>query len=92
MNKDITRRIVAEFFGTFWLTFGGCGAAVLAAAFPSLGIGWSTSSKPKWSRNGECTEGLHAFSMPHWRAPGVQRSSDIGVRGAGPIYKRQRPA
>ena len=34
------RRVVAEFFGTFWLVFGGCGAAVLAAAFPSLGIGF----------------------------------------------------
>src|SRR5271154_4347578 len=30
----------AEFLGTFWLTFGGCGAAVLAAAFPGLGIGF----------------------------------------------------
>ena len=40
MKNDITRRITAEFFGTFWLTFGGCGAAVLAAAFPSLGIGF----------------------------------------------------
>jgi len=29
----------AEFLGTFWLTFGGCGSAVLAAAFPDLGIG-----------------------------------------------------
>src|SRR5579859_5512706 len=37
---DITRRTAAEFFGTFWLTFGGCGAAVLAAGFPSLGIGF----------------------------------------------------
>ena len=37
---DMTRRAGAEFFGTFWLTFGGCGAAVLAAAFPSLGIGF----------------------------------------------------
>jgi aquaporin Z len=34
------RRTGAEFFGTFWLTFGGCGSAVLAAAFPSLGIGF----------------------------------------------------
>jgi aquaporin Z len=34
------RRSVAEFFGTFWLVFGGCGSAVLAAAFPSLGIGF----------------------------------------------------
>ena len=29
----------AEFVGTFWLTFGGCGSAVLAAAFPGVGIG-----------------------------------------------------
>jgi len=34
------RRLVAEFFGTFWLIFGGCGSAVLAAAFPQLGIGF----------------------------------------------------
>ena len=31
--------MVAEFFGTFWLVLGGCGSAVLAAAFPVLGIG-----------------------------------------------------
>ena len=36
----LTKRAVAEFFGTFWLVFGGCGSAVLAAAFPSLGIGF----------------------------------------------------
>ena len=34
MNK-----LAAEFFGTFWLVFGGCGSAVLAAAFPEVGIG-----------------------------------------------------
>jgi len=32
--------LVAEVFGTFWLVFGGCGSAVLAAAFPELGIGF----------------------------------------------------
>jgi len=37
----LTKRAVAEFFGTFWLVFGGCGSAVLAAAFPSLGIGFA---------------------------------------------------
>ena len=37
---DMTRRATAEFFGTLWLVFGGCGAAVLAAAFPNLGIGF----------------------------------------------------
>jgi aquaporin Z len=40
MDSDITRRLVAEFFGTFWLVLGGCGAAVLAAGFPNLGIGF----------------------------------------------------
>ena len=32
-------RAFAEFLGTFWLVFGGCGSAVLAAAFPEVGIG-----------------------------------------------------
>lgn len=35
------RALAAEFFGTFWLVFGGCGSAVLAAAFPELGIGFA---------------------------------------------------
>ena len=33
------RKYLAEAIGTFWLTFGGCGSAVLAAAFPEVGIG-----------------------------------------------------
>ena len=36
----LSKRAVAEFLGTFWLVFGGCGSAVLAAAFPQLGIGF----------------------------------------------------
>ncbi|WP_147678368.1 aquaporin Z [Algibacter pacificus] len=36
MNK-----LFAEFFGTFWLVFGGCGSAVFAAAYPELGIGFA---------------------------------------------------
>lgn len=41
MQSDMGRRVLAEFFGTFWLTFGGCGSAVLAATFPdNLGIGF----------------------------------------------------
>ncbi|CAM6906503.1 aquaporin [Klebsiella pneumoniae] len=35
------RKLAAECFGTFWLVFGGCGSAVLAAAFPELGIGFA---------------------------------------------------
>jgi aquaporin Z len=34
------KKLFAEFFGTFWLVFGGCGSAVFAAAFPELGIGF----------------------------------------------------
>jgi len=36
----LSKRALAEFLGTFWLVFGGCGSAVLAAAFPQLGIGF----------------------------------------------------
>jgi aquaporin Z len=35
----LARPLTAEFIGTFWLVFGGCGSAVLAAAFPNVGIG-----------------------------------------------------
>ena len=37
----MTQRLAAEFVGTLWLVLGGCGSAVLAAAFPSLGIGFA---------------------------------------------------
>ena len=39
--NSLGKKLAAEFLGTFWLTFGGCGSAVLAAAFPNLGIGFS---------------------------------------------------
>jgi aquaporin Z len=35
----MSKKLTAEFFGTFWLVFGGCGSAVLAAGFPDVGIG-----------------------------------------------------
>ena len=38
---DVTRKLAAEFIGTFWLVLGGCGSAVLAAAVPNLGIGYA---------------------------------------------------
>jgi len=37
----LTKRVTAEFFGTFWLVFGGCGSALFAAAFPHVGIGFA---------------------------------------------------
>ncbi len=33
------KKFLAEFIGTFWLVFGGCGSALLAASFPDVGIG-----------------------------------------------------
>ena len=35
----LPKRLAAEFIGTLWLVLGGCGSAVLAAAFPNVGIG-----------------------------------------------------
>jgi aquaporin Z len=35
------KKVIAEFFGTFWLVFGGCGSAVFAATFPNTGIGFA---------------------------------------------------
>lgn len=39
--NGIYKKTAAEFFGTFWLVFGGCGSAVISAAFPELGIGFA---------------------------------------------------
>ncbi|MEM8572774.1 MAG: aquaporin Z [Pseudomonadota bacterium] len=36
----MSKKLLAEFFGTFWLVFGGCGSAVIAAGYPELGIGF----------------------------------------------------
>ena len=42
LTKTITmKKSIAEFIGTFWLVFGGCGSALLAAGFPELGIGFA---------------------------------------------------
>jgi aquaporin Z len=39
-NMELSRKLAAEFIGTFWLVLGGCGAAVLAAGVPVMGIGY----------------------------------------------------
>src|SRR5690606_26708949 len=39
-GTTMSKKLLAEFLGTFWLVFGGCGSAVLAAGFPELGIGF----------------------------------------------------
>lgn len=40
-SKRFSRKLLAEFLGTFWLVFGGCGSAVISASFPELGIGFT---------------------------------------------------
>lgn len=40
-HVSLSKKLGAEFFGTFWLVFGGCGSAVLAACIPELGIGFA---------------------------------------------------
>ena len=42
----LSKRAAAEFIGTFWLVFGGCGSAVLAAAFPNWGSVFSVLRWP----------------------------------------------
>src|SRR5215475_7129087 len=39
MDGDMLRKCAAEAIGTFWLTFAGCGSAVIASGFPQVGIG-----------------------------------------------------
>jgi glycerol uptake facilitator-like aquaporin len=41
---DISRKLAAEFIGTFWLVLGGCGAAVLASGIPAVGISYASVS------------------------------------------------
>ena len=39
MSSEIAKKCAAELIGTFWLTLGGCGTAVIAASFPQIGVG-----------------------------------------------------
>jgi aquaporin Z len=55
-GPSLSRRAGAEFIGTFWLVFGGCGSAVLAAAIPGLGIGFLGVS---------CAFGLTVLTMAY---------------------------
>jgi glycerol uptake facilitator-like aquaporin len=47
----IINKYIAEFLGTCWLVFGGCGSAVLAAAYPELGIGFEAKMRDTQQSN-----------------------------------------
>ncbi|STM39799.1 aquaporin Z [Escherichia coli] len=58
------RKLAAECFGTFWLVFGGCGSAVLAAGFPELGIGFAGVALA--FRSDRSDDGLCCWSYFWW--------------------------
>ena len=84
---DTWRRLGAEFFGTFWLTFAGCGSAVLAADFPSLGIGFP------W---GKLAFGLTvltmAYAVGHVSGGHFNCAVTIGLWAGGPLQGHRRSA
>ena len=84
----MTRKLAAEFFGTFWLVFGGCGAAVLAAGFPHLGIafvGVALGLRPGLRADHGLCRGRHfgwAFQSGGLAGIGGRRPLFLGRAGA----------
>ena len=77
----------AEFLGTFWLVLGGCGSAVLAAAFPGVGIGLLGVS---------LAFGLTVLTMAYAIGPisgcHLNPAVSVGLWVAGPLSRRQAAA